>query len=112
MQIKEAGVGVAVCEGMGIVRKVDTLLIGDQPPGTWVLVFLNSAREILSEDHAMKIANAVRAVDSVMSHPEGTSLQHLDHDGIDALFADLINREPQKPASLIALEQARLKQGE
>jgi hydrogenase expression/formation protein HypC len=111
MQIKKSGLGVAVCEGMGTTREVDTLLVGDQPPGTWVLVFLNSAREILTEDNAMKISNAVRAVDSVMSHQDGMSTQSLNRDRIDALFADLIDREPQKPASLIALEQARLKQG-
>ncbi len=112
MQVKESGFGVARCEGMGITREVDTLLVGEQPAGTWLLVFLNSAREILTEDDAMKISNAVQAVESVMSDQSGISSQGLNSERIDALFADLVDREPQKPASLIALEQKRLIQGD
>lgn len=39
MQIKEKGFGYAICEGMGVTRNVDTLLVGDLPIDTWVLVF-------------------------------------------------------------------------
>ena len=104
MQIKEIGFASAICEGMGMRREVDTLLIGDQPIGTWVLVFLNSAREVLTEENAKKITDAVKAVDMVMTSNGGLSNAGLEHQAIDALFADLIDREPEKPASLLALE--------
>ena len=109
MQIKETGFGYAICEGMGITRQVDTLLIGEQPVGTWVLIFLESAREVLTEADALKISNAVKAVDLVMSNNGNISTDGMDAQNIEALFADLIDRETTKPASLIAFEQSQLK---
>ncbi len=109
MQIKEVGPGYALCEGMGTTRQVETLLIGDQPIGTWVLVFLESAREILSEENAIKIGNAVKAVDIVMNNNGNISTDGMETQNIEALFADLIDREIPKPTSLIALEQSQLK---
>ena len=105
MQIRETGPGTALCEGMGLSRQVDTLLVGDQPPGTWLLVFLNSAREVLSTEDAAKISNAVKAVDMVMNQQGSVSSEGFTMQNIEALFADLIDREPQKPDSLIALEK-------
>ncbi len=107
MQIRETGFGYAICEGMGITRQVDTLLIGEQPVGTWVLTFLDSAREILSKDDAMKISNAIKAVDLVMNNNGEMSSDGMDRQSIEALFADLTDREPPKPPSLIALEESR-----
>ncbi len=107
MQIKETGFGYAICEGMGITRNVDTLLIGDQPIGTWVLTFLESAREVLSEDDAMKISNAIQAVDLVMSNDIELSTSGMDTQSIEALFADLVDRETPKPPSLLALEKSQ-----
>ena len=104
MQVIESGFGYALCEGMGLQRQVDTLLVGEQPAGTWVLVFLNSAREVLNEQDAHKIRDAVRAVDLIMSN-SSLSQDRLDDNSIDALFADLIDREPPKPESLLALER-------
>ena len=109
MQIKEAGFGYALCEGMGVTRQVDTLLTGDQAIGTWVLVFLNSAREVLTEDNAIKISNAVKAVDMVMNNNGKMSTDGMDMQSIEALFADLTDRETPKPASLIAFEQHQAK---
>ncbi len=106
MQVIESGFGYARCQGMGMTREVETLLVGDQPAGTWLLVFLNSAREVLSADDAEKISAAVQAVDLVMQQPDASTV---DLKALDALFADLIDHEPQKPASLIALEQSREK---
>lgn len=105
MQIKACGNGWAICEGMGMQREVDTLLVGDHQPGTWVLVFLNSAREILNAQEAVNISNAIQAINLVMEEPgSGTQLpQHAQQ--LDALFADLIDREPPKPDSLLELEQ-------
>ncbi|HIF17685.1 MAG TPA: HypC/HybG/HupF family hydrogenase formation chaperone [Cycloclasticus sp.] len=109
MQIKETGFGYAKCEGMGVKRTVDTLLIGDQPIGTWVLVFLGSAREVLTPEDAQKITDAVTAVDLIMSGNGQLSTQGMEENSIDALFADLIDREPQKPPSLIAFEESQRK---
>ncbi len=89
MQIVEAGSGYAWCEGMGQRRQINTLLVGDQPVGTWLLTFLDSAREVLSADDAARITNAVQAVNLIM---QGDS-------EIDHLFADLVDREPQLPPS-------------
>ena len=110
MQVIKSTQGFAQCEGMGMQREVDTLLVGDQPPGTWFLVFLNSAREIISEEQAKKISDAVRAVDLVMNDPGQLSSDGLNNASIDALFADLIDREPQKPPSLIAFEKSQQQQ--
>lgn len=107
MQIIETGFATALCEGMGVQRQVDTLLIGDQPIGTWVLIFLNSAREVLTADDAEKISAAVTAVNIVMEDPTLSS-DKLPDQTINALFADLIDREPQKPPSLLALEEKKL----
>ena len=109
MQVKESGFGYAHCEGMGITREIDTLLVGEQPPGTWLLVFLNAAREVLTEENAIKISQAVQAIDLIMQHEGNLSDGGLNEGTIEALFADLIDREPPKPDSLIALEQSQLK---
>ncbi len=103
MQVIESGFGYAVCEGFGIQRHIDTLLVGEQPIGTWLLVFLTSAREVLTEDQANKISDALRAVNRVMEN-ESLSEKNTPDPVIDTLFADLIDREPPKPASLLALE--------
>jgi len=108
MQVIEAGFGYATCEGLGMTRQVDTLLIGEPPVGSWVLVFLNSAREILSEEQARQMTDAVKAVELVMN-PESDTNGQVSQSALDDLFADLIDREPPKPASLIALEKEKNK---
>jgi hydrogenase expression/formation protein HypC len=92
MQVVEVTEGYAMCEGMGTRREVNMQLVSDQPVGTWLLVFLDSAREVLTADEAKKIGDAVKAVDMVMQG------QSVDSAAIDALFPDLANREPQLPA--------------
>ena len=110
MQIIESRFGYARCEGMGMQREVETLLVGEQPPGTWLLIFLDSAREVLSEQDAHRITDAVKAVNLVMQHEGGISETALPDNSIEALFADLIDREIPKPDSLIALEQSHHQQ--
>jgi hydrogenase expression/formation protein HypC len=75
------------CEGMGERKRIDTLLIGSQPVGTWVLVFLDSAREVLTDEDARRITQAVQAVNLAMAGEVN----------VDHLFSDLIEREPQLP---------------
>ncbi len=92
MRVKESGEGYAICEGMGETRQISTLLVGDQPVGTWLLTFLDAAREVLTEADAAQITDAVTAVNLVMR----------GETNIDHLFADLIDREPQLPPSAAA----------
>ncbi|WP_172838844.1 HypC/HybG/HupF family hydrogenase formation chaperone [Solemya velesiana gill symbiont] len=86
---------------MGERRHVDTLLVGDQPKGTWLLIFLNSAREVLSEEDAGKIQSALQALNLTL---QGES-------DIGHLFADLVEREPQLPEHLQA-DSTKLSAGE
>lgn len=87
MQVVETGDGYALCEGMGQQRQIDTWLVGDQPVGTWLLTFLDAAREVITADTAAQITDAVQAVNLVMQGEKD----------IDHLFADLIDREPKLP---------------
>jgi len=87
MKILEAGFGYALCEGMGETRRIDTLLVGDQPPGTWVLVFIDAAREVIGAEDAARIGDALTAL----------SLAMQGETSVDHLFADLVDREPQLP---------------
>lgn len=70
---------------------VDTSLVGQQAPETWLLVFLGAAREVIDPLKARQMKDALRAVAAVMSG------QTAD---IDSLFADLAEREPQLPPHL------------
>jgi hydrogenase expression/formation protein HypC len=87
MRVVETGNGYAWCEGLGQRRRIETLLIGDQPVGTWLLTFLGSAREVLTTEDAARISDAVQAVNLVM---QGET-------AIDHLFTDLTAREPRRP---------------
>jgi len=94
MRIIEAGEGQALCQsrdGNETVR-IDTLLVGDLPVGSWVLTFLGAAREVLDDATAHQISDALVALGMAMSG-EGQ---------VDHLFADLVDREPQLPDFLKA----------
>ncbi|MCV6614396.1 MAG: HypC/HybG/HupF family hydrogenase formation chaperone [Cellvibrionaceae bacterium] len=104
MQIVESAPGTALCEGMGRQRQIDTQLIGEQAPGTWVLVFINSAREVISAERAEEIGAALEALAQAMANP------HLTRQNLDPFFSDLCEGEPQKPASLLDLEQRQQSQ--
>lgn len=85
MQVVESHGFVARCAGRGETADLNMLLVGPQEPGTWVLGFLGSAREVLSEDDARKINDALDALEAVMNGDEEVD--------IDAHFADLTGRE-------------------
>lgn len=87
MQVLEMAEGSALCEVDGEVRRIDTLLVGEQQPGTWLLTFLDTAREVLSVEKAQQIREALQALDLAM---QGDA-------AVDHLFADLVEREPQLP---------------
>ena len=80
----------AWCEGDGAPERLDMMLVGAQPAGTWVLAFHGAARQVLGEAEAAGMRAARQAL---------AALQSGDH-RIDAYFADLVGREPQLPAHL------------
>jgi hydrogenase expression/formation protein HypC len=83
----------ALCESRGVRKRVDMLLLGELPPGTWVLEFHGAARRILREDEALQTLDALDAL--------GAALRgETDSAAIDARFADLVGREPQLPEHL------------
>jgi hydrogenase assembly chaperone HypC/HupF len=83
----------AMCESRGARKRVDMLLVGELAPGTWVLEFHGAARRVMSADEARQTLDALTAIDAVLSHA-GNQVT------IDAMFADLVGREPQLPAHL------------
>jgi hydrogenase expression/formation protein HypC len=90
MQVVEQRGESALCLYRGEETVVDMMLVGEQPVGTWLLVFLYAAREVISEQKARQIADALEAMRLAM---QGET--QFDH-----LFADLIDREPQLPEFL------------
>ena len=90
MQVIEPSGRFALCRYGEDMRKVDMILVGEQPVGAWVLVFLDAARDVMTAEQAQKTADALRAIALVM---EGET-------SVDHLFADLVGREPELPAHL------------
>lgn len=78
-------------DGNGETLRVDLRLVGPQPVGTWVLDFNGAARRVLDATEAAQIGDAVQALAAALRG---------DLDGIDALFADLVSREPELPPHL------------
>jgi hydrogenase expression/formation protein HypC len=79
-------------------HRLDMLIVGPQPPGTWVLAFHGAARRVLDEAEARQILDALSALaialdaDGEPDARQGAAL--------DALFADLVERAPQLPEHL------------
>lgn len=67
VKIIRSGEFVALCKGRNGEEKVNMMLIGPQTKGTWVLNFLGSAREVLSEEEAMQINKALDGLSAIMS---------------------------------------------
>ncbi len=82
----------AICVGRNGEVRLDTLLVGDVEPGTWLLDYLGAAREVIDEARALQID---RALDGLQAALDGSS-------DLDGFFDDLIGREPQLPPHLQA----------
>ncbi|NVK18399.1 MAG: HypC/HybG/HupF family hydrogenase formation chaperone [Methylocystaceae bacterium] len=72
---------MALCEGRNGQVEVNMMLIGPQEEGTWVLNFLGSAREVLTEEDAANIDNALDGLEAIMNGAE-----EID---VDAHFPDI-----------------------
>ncbi|PWB81281.1 MAG: HypC/HybG/HupF family hydrogenase formation chaperone [Methylocystaceae bacterium] len=79
----------ALCERRGETLRVSMALVGAQPAGARVLVYLGSAVRLLDEVEAGHIDDALDALQEAL---EGKN--------VDRRFADLIDREPQLPEFL------------
>lgn len=90
VQVIECGEHFARCQGRhGDELRIDLSLVGQQAEGTWLLCFLDAAREVIPAERAASICAALAALEAV-----GTG-----ETNFDAFFADL-NREPQLPEFL------------
>jgi len=89
MQVIEGDDMVARCERHGEVTQLSMLLVGEQPPGAWVLAHLGSAMRVLEAEEARLIDEALTGLAEAV---EGVDFE--------ARFADLIGREPQLPEHL------------
>ncbi|MCP4285079.1 MAG: HypC/HybG/HupF family hydrogenase formation chaperone [Gammaproteobacteria bacterium] len=67
VQIIESGDLMALCHGRNGEERVNMMLIGAQPEGSWVLNFLGSAREVLSEQDALDINKALDGLHAIMA---------------------------------------------
>ncbi|WP_456380722.1 HypC/HybG/HupF family hydrogenase formation chaperone [Thiolapillus sp.] len=76
VQIVEAGEFTARCRGRNGEETVNMMLTGPQPVGTWVLNFLGSAREVLTEGEAATINKALDGLAAIMSGEEIADMNH------------------------------------
>lgn len=90
MRIVEANGLVAFCDSRNGPRRIDLALVGEQPPGTWLLTFIDAAREVIDADTAARIESALAGLEAAMNGATD----------LDAHFADLIGRTPELPAHL------------
>lgn len=93
MQVVALEPSRAHCTSDGRAQWVDTRLIDTPQVGDWLLVFLDSAREILPPERALQIQDALAAL-------QAASLG--DTEALARCFADL-EREPELPPHLRSL---------
>lgn len=93
LQVLEGHGLVARCAGRGGERTIDLALVGEQPPGTWLLCFIDAAREVIDAQAAATINAALDGLEAAMAGETDFS----------AHFADLVGRTPQLPAHLRGL---------
>jgi hydrogenase expression/formation protein HypC len=90
LRVVESEGSFAWCEADGQRVRLDMMLVGAQPPGTWVLGFLGAARQVLSAEEAAQ-ARAGRHALAAVLRGDGN---------VDEYFADLLGRVPELPAHL------------
>jgi hydrogenase expression/formation protein HypC len=89
LQVIDCEEQTALCGADTHRERLNILLVGPQPPGTWLLAFRGSAVRVMSEDDAHQTRAALAALDAAL------------HGGdIDACFADLAARQPTLPDHL------------
>jgi hydrogenase expression/formation protein HypC len=76
VKIIKSGEFYARCRGLNGEEDVNMMLIGAQPVGTWVLNYLGSAREVLSEEDAMNINKAIEGLSAIMQGEQQLDVEH------------------------------------
>lgn len=72
----------------GEVTVLDLLLVGPQPPGSWLIGFKGAARAVIDADEAGRIARALAGLQRLVAGEAAD---------LDAAFPDLVGRTPQLP---------------
>lgn len=93
LQVVECHGLVARCAGRDSERTVDLALVGEQPPGTWLLCFIDAAREVIDAETAARVNAALDGLAAAMAGATDFSVH----------FADLIHRTPELPPHLRGL---------
>ncbi len=70
VQVIEAGEFTSLCNGRNGAVRVNMMLTGPQPVGTWLVTFLGSAREIISVQEAANLNKALDGMQQIMSGNE------------------------------------------
>jgi hydrogenase expression/formation protein HypC len=89
MQVVEGDELTARCRRHDAISSVSMMLVGAQPPGTFILTHLGSAIRVLDEAEAQAIDNALEGLAEAVA---GRNFEHL--------FTDLLTREPELPEHL------------
>lgn len=92
LQVVTGDEQTAECAAGGRTERLNMLLVGPQPPGTWVLAFQGSALRVMTPDDAAQTRAALAALDAALNGGSGADL--------DLYFADLAAREPELPPHL------------
>lgn len=66
MCVLESGEVTSLCEGRGERRRINMLMVGNCPAGTWVMTFLGTARDILSKEDAADINRTLDELEAMM----------------------------------------------
>jgi hydrogenase expression/formation protein HypC len=91
MMVERCEDGMAECAGRGRRERLNAMLLGDVPRGSWVLAYQGSAVRALTEDEARQTNAALDALEAAATGGMGD---------LDVFFADLIDREPPLPPHL------------
>jgi hydrogenase expression/formation protein HypC len=75
-QVIEAGEFIARCRTRNGEEQINMMLLGAQPAGTWLLTFLGSAREVISEQDAQLIDRALDGLSAIMSDEADIDIDH------------------------------------
>lgn len=76
VQVVRSGEVMALCRGRNGDEDINTLLVGKQPVGTWVLSFLGWAREVIDERQAREINLALDGMQQIMDGAEFIDIAH------------------------------------
>lgn len=74
--VLEDGDFVARCRTRNGEEQINMMLTGPQPAGTWLLTFLGSAREVISERDARHIDKALDGLSAIMTDNADIDVDH------------------------------------